>query len=199
MSPIRILFIAALLALLAFPASAAPPARPFTGIGLLVFRPGPLAEATVSVYRQPGVGRIATLPWAQLPSLSHILKGDAGEVVATVTDKRGAWVGITYDAAGRKGWTLMERSWRYIPWKEYLKGRPVLLLPGLKSGFYILRQERSELSNGESVAGQELRIIEVQDEWCMVITPPGTSGWIRWRDPDGRILVSIGGVYGKSN
>lgn len=197
MALIRSTLLAVLVVLLAVPASAAPVSRPFTGIGLAALRPGPLTDATVALYREPGVGRITTLTRSKLPSLSFVLAPNPDEIVATVADKRGAWIEITYDAAGRKGWILMERSWRYLSWKEYLKGRPVRLLPGLRSTFYLLHQQPSDEAKGESVAGQELRVIDVRDDWCMVVSPSAFSGWLRWRDPDGRFLVSIGTVFGK--
>lgn len=181
-------------------ASAAPVARPFTGIGLLFMRTGPLVESAVSLYHRPGVGQIKTMPWTQLPSLGNVLKGDAEKAVATVADKRNQWVLITYDDAGRKGWVHVERSWRYISWEEYLKGRPIRLLPGLRREFYLIRREPSIEPQGESLAGQELRVVEVREDSCLIVSPSGTLGWVRWRDPDGRILVSVEAPYGnKSN
>lgn len=180
--------------------SAAPVSRPFTGIGLLFMRQGPLTEPAVSLYQRPGVARIGTIRWAQLPSLDHVLKGETEAVVAIVTDKRGPWVLITYDDAGRNGWANMERSWRFQPWEEYLKGRPIRLLPGIRREFYLIRREPTSEPQGESLAGQVVRVVEVRDDSCLVLSPTGALGWVKWRDPDGRILVSVEAPYGnKSN
>lgn len=180
--------------------SAEPPARPFTGIGLLFLNEGPLADAVVPLYRQPGVGRVAAIALTRFPKLAHVLKGEVDRSVTIVYDKRWPWALVTYDDTGRKGWVSMERAWRYLSWDQYLKGRPLRLLPGLKYEYYRMRQEQSGAPQEESVAGQELRAVEVSEDWCLIVTEKGSFGWVRWRDPDGRLLVSVEAPYGnKSN
>ena len=108
--------------------------------------------------------------------------------------KRGNWMLIAYDDAGREGWVEMARWWEYCPWEDFLKGRVARLLPGLKKERYSLRAGPSETSPQTSpLSGvEELRLIAVRDDWVLVITDSGQQGWFSWRDGDGRFQISVG-------
>ena len=38
---------------------------------------------------------------------------------------------------------------------------------------------------------KNLRIIEIRDEWALVLVDLTTHGWLRWKDNDGRFAISI--------
>jgi len=194
---IRTLLISLLLASLFLPAADALQSRPFSGSGVVIIRTrnpeNPVAPALITFYRDPGVARAAERPVAQLPSLTAILKMPAGEYLLPVMGKKGDWLRIAYDDAGREGWVELARWWDYITWEDFLKGRAARFLPGLKKGGYTLRAASSTTApQTGALSGKEyLRIIEVADDWALVVTGSGLSGWLAWRDGDGRFLISI--------
>jgi hypothetical protein len=176
----------ALLALCTAAAQAAPPApRPYGGTGVLALRPIPAPEAArVAVYAEPGLQRILE---ADIPALPR-LAGDQQEPLVAVGATRGGWLRIAYDDAGREGWVEPPRSWEYRPWTEYLPGRLVRVLPGMKKVLYVLRGEPREAGpeQGALVRDQQVRVLQVEEDWARLQTP---AGWFRWRDGDGRLTV----------
>jgi hypothetical protein len=38
---------------------------------------------------------------------------------------------------------------------------------------------------------QAFRVVKVQRDWVMVLLDQNTLGWLRWRDDDGRLLISV--------
>jgi len=194
---VRTLFIGLLLALLFLPAAGAQQFRPFSGSGVVIVRPlnpeSKVAPVPIPFYSDPGVARIVERPAAGIPNLSSILKTPAGEYPLAVMEKKGNWLRIAYDDAGREGWVERARWWDYIIWEDFLKGRVARLLPGLEKGSYALRAGSSPTApqTGALSGRESLRIIEVSDDCALVITGSGLSGWITWRDGDGRFLVTF--------
>ncbi len=196
----RTLIISLLLALSALPALGVVKSRPFSGNGLLVIRPFPPQRGDLpplAVYREPGVERITDLDCRELPPLAPVITAHTAEYPVAVTGKRGDWLRIAYDDAGREGWLKMPRYWEYAPWGSFLKGRGARLLPGLKKDFYLLRREPSPASQQlETLSRQKnLRIIEIKEDWALVLVDLSAYGWLRWRDGDGRFLISIDGRF----
>ena len=109
----RTLLISLLLASLFLPVADAQQFRPFSGIGVVIIRPlnreSPVASAPIPFYRDPGVARIAERPAVEIPTLSSILKMPAGEYPLAVMGKKGNWLRIAYDDAGREGWVGLAR------------------------------------------------------------------------------------------
>jgi hypothetical protein len=180
------------------PALGAPPKpRPVAGSGIVILR-APAQQETAAggwiiLYREPGIGRIAEKSLRELPLLTQIVGDADGEYPVAVMGKRGAWLKISYDDAGREGWVEMERRWHYTSWEDFLQGRAVRILPGLKKGYALLRKEPSP-SAGEVAPvspDRALRIELVQGDWLRIGFTPQTVGWLRWRDENGRFLVSI--------
>lgn len=184
---IVLLLVATTLALLAATALGAPPApRPYSGCGVLLLHeasaPGLAPEA---LYTEPGLDRISEFTVAALPKLP----GEAGEQRLAVSATRGSWLKVAYDDAGREGWIEPPRSWEYLPWSDYLPGRTVRILPGMKKAFYLLKgapratgPERGALSRD-----QQVRVVRIEKDWALIQEP---AGWFRWRDDDGRLTVS---------
>jgi hypothetical protein len=191
-----IIFLCLALTAVALPGATQP--RPFSGSGVLIIRPfnsdAPGNPAQLTFYREPGVERIAVRPVYEIPTLSSILPLPAAEYPLAVMGKRGNWMLIAYDDAGREGWVEMARWWEYCPWEDLLKGRFVRLLPGQKKDEYLLHGAPSEASplSGPLSEMEELRLIEVRGDWGRVITDSGQDGWLTWRDGDGRFRISVG-------
>jgi hypothetical protein len=172
--------------------------RPFSGCGVMIIRPfnsdSPAAPAPIAFYRDPGVERIAVRSLGEIPLLSSILPPASADYPLAVMGKKGNWMLIAYDDAGREGWVEMARWWEYSPWEAFLRGRFARLLPGLKKDRYTLHAGPSETSPLKGrLSGQEsLRLIEVRGDWALAATDSGLSGWLSWRDGDGRFQISVG-------
>jgi hypothetical protein len=121
------------------------------------------------------------------------MEGRSGESALAVMGKKGDWLRVAYDEAGHEGWLAMPRYWEYSPWRVFLKGRSARLLPGLKKEFYLLRREPASTSPQLDTLSRQknLRIIEIRDEWALVLVDLTTHGWLRWKDNDGRFTISI--------
>ena len=177
---------------------ALPKQRPYTGSGLLLMRPPaprdePDTPATLIFYREPGVGRVVERGYGDIPLLIQIVEPSPWEYPAAAMGKKGGWLNIAYDGAGRTGWVEGMRRWSYVSWEEYLPGRTARFLPWLKKGHYLLR-------GGPSAAARELKALDaasavlinrVEGDWMRVTVVPDTEGWLRWRDEEGRFLITV--------
>lgn len=186
-----------LLALLPLPLHGAPKPRPFSGSALLIIRPFPAEAGTVRLrlYEEPGVGRMAELEPGKLPGLEPVVIAPAGEYAVAVVARRGEWLRLAYDEAGREGWVRMERSWLYLPWESFLEGRTARFLPGLKHYCHLLRREDSDSAPVAGTVPREsgFMVVRVRGEWAQVVAP-AVRGWLRWRDEDGRFLIAVDGA-----
>uniref|UniRef100_A0A831U394 Uncharacterized protein n=1 Tax=Geobacter metallireducens TaxID=28232 RepID=A0A831U394_GEOME len=174
---------------------APPPPRPDTGIGILVVSafPGMAGPPELILYREPGVGRIAAKGAASFPHLAIPLKAPSGEYPLVVTARKGGWLEVIHDDAGRTAWLEPRRAWPFFPWDEILKGREARLVRGLKKPYYIVVDE-----GGKAVPAlepltpeQAFRIIAVEGDRIQVLLDLAVLGWLRWRDEDGRLLVAL--------
>lgn len=186
---IRPLFITLLLLIFCTSAAlAAPPRpRPYSGCGVLMLKPDPTTEKSrIVLYQEPGLLRVAELE----PSLLPRLAGSPVEPLLAVSARRGGWTRIAYDDAGREGWIEQPRAWEYLTWQEFLPGRLLRILPGMKKALYAVRSEPREeaTENGTVTRDQAVRLLQVEGDWARLQAP---SGWFRWRDGDGRLTVSL--------
>ncbi|WP_157698818.1 hypothetical protein [Geobacter sp. DSM 9736] len=176
---------------------AAPSPRPFAGIGILTISPLNPARAGdppgIPIYQEPGVARLVTATPTDIPNLAPAVQNRGDTVHVAVNEKRGDWLNIHYDDAGRTGWIFFERSWTFITWPEFLKGRAITVLPGLRKNYYSLLDRNADTGHVGAVINSTipLRVVKVTDDWCYVITVREGSGWLRWRDRDGRFLISV--------
>ncbi|HBA87097.1 MAG TPA: hypothetical protein DCZ75_03650 [Geobacter sp.] len=183
-----------ILLLAAQAALGAPPApRPLSGSGVLTLRGGTEPEsAPLPIYDEPGVLRLAERRAGQLPRLS----GSDQEPQLAASARKGGWTRVAYDEAGREGWLEPSRGRIYLSWEEFLPGRTVRLLPGMKKGLYQLRSAPDDKAPPLSTLPREreLQLLGVDEEWARVKSP---QGWVRWRDGDGRLTISLTGSDGE--
>ncbi len=171
--------------------------RPFSGCGVVFVRSfnpeNPADSAPVTFYRDPGVSRIADFPVGSIPGLPSILHISGGEYPFAVMAKKGNWLRIAYDDAGREGWVEMARWWDYSTWEEFLKGRVTRLFPGQKKKAYALHEGPAESTpqTGTLSDRETLKVIKIVDDWAMVMADSGLNGWRSWRDGDGRFQIAI--------
>lgn len=167
--------------------AALPALRPYSGRGVLMVRQGAgWQPETLVLYQEPGVLRVAEKTPAALPRLA----GSPEEPIVPVTERRGGWVSVFLDDAGRQGWLEQARAWEYAEWRDFLPGRTLRVLPGLRKEWY---QLSSAPGGSGSPAGtlsrdQQVRVLQVSEDWARIEAP---AGWLRWRDPDGRLTVSL--------
>ena len=172
-------------------------ARPLTGVGVLVMQGTPsgfAGEASeLQLYREPKVGRLARIPVDRLPKLSPYITLTEGVVYAIVSSIRPGWFCLLYDDAERGGWVEKKRGWEFIRWGQFLYGRSITLLPGIRQEYTKLRQEPSLASPlvESTVKNEPLKVVKVEGDWVLVSFGKSKSGWLRWRDDNSRLLVSI--------
>jgi len=171
--------------------------RPRAGIGILVLRPFVPERSdelkALPIYAAPGIGRLVEMDGTRLPSLVPAVTPLDGERAVAVLDRRGEWLKIIYDEAGREGWIRCRRFWDYIPWRDFLAGRIARMLPGLREALTFMRREPSDGSASlvRLTADQAFRIVLLRDDWAKVTAGGDTDGWLRWRDGDGRLLLAL--------
>ncbi len=192
---VKFVAISLFLFLLCFSAFAKQPAPPFSGIGILVVREDVSGNTPLAIYEYPGIKRIAEVNFLNIPRIFNSSAVSSGTGAIAVMGKRGDWLKISFDDAGRGGWVNKDRLWKYISWSDFLKGRRASLLTGLRKTFYQLRREASDLSGQlETLApGQDMEILDVDGDWAHVMVKGPETGWVRWRGGDGRLMISFGG------
>lgn len=196
---IRFILIPLLVLLPLFSAVAASPvkARPLSGVGVLVMngtQPGASAEAKkLQLYREPMIGRLAMLTVDRLPKLTQYITPAEGVAYAIVISIRPGWLCLLYDDAERGGWVERRKAGEFFRWGQFLAGRSITMLPGIRQDYSRLRQEPSLSSPPLESAGKNepLTVVKVEGDWVRVSRGNSASGWLRWRDDNSRLLVSI--------
>lgn len=196
---LRPLLVICLFLLMQLPLSAAgaAKARPQSGIGLLTIRadmnPARKTPPVLLLFKEPKLGRLGERSANQLPGLAPAMIPAQGEWHAVVTGSRLGWLRIIYDEAEREGWVDTSKSLDFRRWGEFLKGRRIALLPGLKKEFYALRNEAS-LSSASSKTVEKAGLLDVNKiagDWVQVRAGSDLSGWLRWRDENGRLTILL--------
>ena len=196
---LRLLMTISLVILTTMPLSAAIGAKPrsLSGIGLLTMG----AEMTLAkgappqfpVYKEPNFGRLGEQTANRLPGIAPAMLPVEGEWYAIVTATRPGWIRIIYDDAEREGWIPERKALGFRKWHEYLPGRRITLLPGIRKDYYLLRDEASLTSPPRETISRAglLAVGKVEGDWIHVKSGGKLSGWLRWRDDNGRLVVLL--------
>ncbi|NVN99845.1 MAG: hypothetical protein HXX17_11010 [Geobacteraceae bacterium] len=160
------------------------------GIGLLLLQPD---HKELAIYREPHLSRIADKPVTSLPQLQFIT-ATSPQVPIIVTSRKPGFYRIVYDDAEREGWIETGKSGeQFLRWADLLTGRKVSLITGLRKEYYTLKN--SPTPAAATVApiekGKPVAVISVEGNWMQVITEANTSGWIRWQDENGRLVIGF--------
>lgn len=169
-----------------------PEAHPFTGKGIVIIPAAPSSGELV-LYELPGIRLVGTIRQNDLPSLVPFVKVKTTETALAVMSAREGWIRIALNAAGREAWVELKDGWIYRPWEHYLAGRTIRLVPGLKESmyrFHISPTDKVEQS-GAATPGFPLRVQAINGDWAEVVTAGQAPGWLRWRDADGWLLVTV--------
>ncbi|HWI39975.1 MAG TPA: SH3 domain-containing protein [Verrucomicrobiae bacterium] len=163
--------------------------RSYAGEGVAFLR---TSELPLPVYRWPGVSRIAEVPVSRLPRLQQVA-APPGEAAVAVHARRGEWLLVAYDEAGREGW-VQETRGRYQTWERFLPGRTLRVLPGLSSAACVTRSGASDEEQAAGSLKAETRFVagELREDWVSAAGGE-VAGWFRWRDPNGKLTVRLQG------
>jgi hypothetical protein len=170
-------------------ADAAATMRPYSGIGVLKLYPS--IDSELALFDEPGLIRCCYLDLTSAKKLYADTFCHSEEPSLLVFSAKGDWFMVEYDDAGRQAWVQSERYWNFQPWPDFLKGRSISFLRTAPRKFLLLSSAPESDSGLQISYNIPMRAILVQADWAFVIVNPQQSGWIRWRDPDGRLLVSV--------
>jgi SH3-like domain-containing protein len=169
--------------------------RPYTGIGLVVFsQSGDVTnqELQLPMYEEPGLSRIGMLVTTRLTGNEWIFGPQEGTPPLVVSARKGDWLRVYYDDAGREAWIDPQNQGRFQSWEQYLKLQTGRMLPGLQSQYYQLQQQPNGKLLAKLTPKQMFKVLKLETAWGMVLTDQAQIGWVRWRDDDSRLVVGVG-------
>lgn len=168
--------------------------RPYSGIGVALL-PGTVAgqEAPrpLYLYREPGLSRLGTATVTALPGNEWIFGKQSGQILLIVTARKGNWLKVCYDDAGREAWINTLGKDYFQPWDLFFKSRFSRMLPGLRKQYYQLYQRPEQNPGAALTPKQPFRVLRLEHDWVMVLPDQAIIGWLRWRDEDGRLTIGL--------
>lgn len=176
-------------------AAAAPRMRPYTGIGLFVFADSDSAgsqDIPLQMYDEPGISRVGVLNRSRTSENEWIFSSADGPVPLIVSARKGEWLRVYYDDAGREAWIDPQNYGRFESWEQFLKMQAVRMLPGLPPQQYQLLQQPGGKMLDLLTPKQVFRVLKLENSWGMILTEQSQIGWVRWCDDDSRLMVSAG-------
>ena len=176
------------------PGSAVSKMRPYVGIGILHLPISADTEASsdpLYLYEEPALSRLRPLNKVKPPSHEWIFGSSSQTVPFIVMARKGKWLLVTYDDAGREAWIAPDRQGTFQKWDAFFKGQSLRMLPGLQKRFYQIWKEPGAEAMSSVTLKQAFRVLRVEGDWLMVMADQNSLGWLRWRDDDGRLLVGL--------
>jgi len=175
-------------------AATPPRMRPYTGIGVIAFsQPGDAQghDLQLPLYEEPGLSRVGVLNNSGLSGNEWIFGLQVGTPPLVVSARKGDWLRVYYDDAGREAWIDPQNKGRFQSWEQFLRLQAGRLLPGLQPQYYQLRQQPGGKQLTRLAPKQLFRVLTIENAWGMVLTDQEQIGWLRWCDEDGRLLVGF--------
>lgn len=173
-------------------AASQPKMRPYSGIGVVLLHSGLERMDPVLLYEEPGIFRRGELNDAGSTGNEWIFGDQDGRLQLIAMARRGSWLKVCYDDAGREAWIDAKRRVTLLSWDQFLKGRVGRLLPGLRKQYYQLYRQPDREPLSALTAVQPFKVLKLDNDWAMVMPDQNTIGWVRWRDEDGRLLLGTG-------
>ena len=170
--------------------------RPYSGIGVLLLATDKGRdngqEEPLYLYEEPAVLRIGALDSSQAPPYEWIFSRNVSRLPLIVTARKGDWLRVAYDDAGRLGWLDPRQREVFQPWDILLKGKSCRLLSGLRKQYYQIFRKPGEMPMMSSAAQKlSFKVLKLDGDWALVMPDQTKLGWLRWRDEDGRLLISV--------
>ncbi len=169
--------------------AALPKMRPYTGIGVLLL-PTTSAEP-LPLYEEPALARLGELHGSKVPSYDWIFGPSRNLRPVIVMGRKGTWLRVSYDDAGREGWINPNRQMNFQAWDLFFKGNVSRMLPGLQKKYYQVYLQPDSQPSTELSAQQQFKVLQLENDWAMVLVEQSNLGWLRWRDEDGRLMIGI--------
>ena len=167
--------------------------RPYTGIGLIVFsQPDNTQNLNLQMYEEPGLLRVGVLNSTRLPGNEWIFGLQEMAPPLIVSARKGNWLRVYYDDAGREAWIEPQNKGRFESWEQFLERQTSLMLPGLQPQYYQLLQQSGGKLLAVLTAKLPFKVLKLENNWAMVLTEQFQLGWLRWCDDDGRLTVGFG-------
>jgi hypothetical protein len=170
--------------------------RPYVGIGVLLLASYSSENGTtptpLQLYHDPAIYRLGELEVAAIPRQEWIFGSEAETVPLIVMARKGDWLRVVYDDAGREAWVNPWRRGAFHPWDAFFKDRTGRLLPGLQKRFYQLFREPGIDPLVALPPRQPFTVTVLDGDWIHLTMPAqNLKGWLRWRDGDGRLLIGL--------
>jgi hypothetical protein len=176
-------------------AASPPRMRPYTGIGLVVFSRSdnaPNLDLQLQLYEEPGLSRVGRLSSSRLSGNEWIFGQSEGAPPLIVSARKGDWLRVFFDDAGREGWIDPQNNGHFQSWEQFLKLHTGRMLPGLQPQYYQLLQQPGGKLLATLTPKQLFKVLKLENAWGMVLIDQEQIGWLRWRDDDGRLVIGVG-------
>jgi hypothetical protein len=170
--------------------------RPYSGIGVLFLTMGKGGnedpQEPLYLFEEPAVLRIGALDSGQAPPYEWLFSRNVSRLPLIVTARKGEWLRVAYDDAGRLGWLDPRQRGVFQTWGALLKGKSCRLLSGLrKQQYQIFRQPGKMPLEPPALQKLSFKVVKLDGDWALVMPDKSALGWLRWRDEDGRLLISV--------
>lgn len=144
------------------------------------------------LYEEPGLSRVGMLLSSRLSGNEWIFGLTEGSLPLIVSARKGEWLRVSHDDAGREAWIEPQSKGRFQSWEQFLKLQTGRMLPALQAQYYQLRQQPGGRSLGALSPKQVFKVLKIENAWGMVLTDQSQIGWVRWYDEDGRLTIGTG-------
>jgi hypothetical protein len=172
--------------------AALPKMRPYTGIGVLLLPTTAMSSSEpLPLYEAPALSRLGELQGSKAPAFEWIFGASPAVRPVIVMARKGTWLRVAYDDAGREGWLNPTRQMNFQAWDLFFKGNVSRMLPGLQKKYYQLYQQPDYQPLLSVTAQQQFKVLQLENDWAMVLLDQSTLGWLRWRDEDGRLVIGV--------
>lgn len=168
-----------------------PRMRPYVGIGLVVFKT-PDRDLQLQLYEEPGLSRVGMLDSSRISGNEWVFGLPDAHLPLVVSARKGDWLQVYYDDAGREAWIDPQSKGRFQTWEQYLKMQTGHMLSGLQPQYYQFLQKPGGKLLATLTPRQVFKVLKLANSWGMVLTDQGQIGWVRWCDDDGRLLIGTG-------
>lgn len=144
------------------------------------------------MYEEPGLARIGVLTDPGLSGNEWIFGSSGKSAPLIVSARKGEWLRVFYDDAGREAWIEPQQRGRFESWEQFLKLRFGRMLPGLQPQYYQVLQRPGGKLIATLSPKQQFKVLKVEASWGMVLIDQAQLGWVRWQDVDGRLTIGAG-------
>lgn len=166
--------------------------RPYAGIGILLL---PIdnndQDEALPLYEEPALSRQGELNRSKIPAFESVFGISSVAQPVIVMARKGTWLRVAYDDAGREAWLNPPRKVVFQGWDLYFKGHVSRLLPGLQKKYYHVFQQPGTPPVATLTPKQPFKVLQLENGWAMVLIEQRSLGWLRWQDEDGRLLIGV--------